>query len=120
MVRRLRIQCVPMPNSPAKARLNPQEVCDLLGVTMYALRKWRSPKRLKLGTADPLYLPATPDPADPRIVWYAREDVLAFCRRNDRYEARFLAAFAPDDALASLYPTPTQPLPGLFSLANQP
>ncbi len=92
-----------MPRPPAKARLNPQEVCELLGVTMFALRRWRNPARLAGGLSSPLYLPATPDPSDPRIVWYATEDVMAFCRRNERYLDRWLASFSPTDALALLY-----------------
>jgi hypothetical protein len=77
---------------------------------MNALRKWRRPERLTKGRSDPLYLPATPDPSDPRIVWYATKDVLAFCRRNDRYATRLLAtAYTPVSLLLGI--PPHDPIP---------
>ena len=91
-----------MPHA-TKARLNPQEVCELLDVTMFALRRWRNPARLAGGLSSPLYLPGTPDPSDPRLIWYSTDDVVAFCRRNERYRDRWLAAFAPTSALSSLH-----------------
>lgn len=63
---------------------------------MNALRKWRNPARLSLGRQDPLFLPATPDPSDSRIVWYSDDDVVAFLRRNSNYAEVVFSCLVPE------------------------
>lgn len=78
-----------------KDRYNPAEVREMLNVSNDLLKLWRSPARLKGGTANPLYLPVVKDSPNSKSVWYLHDDLVAFLRRNDKYQDRFLASFAP-------------------------
>jgi len=83
--------------------LTPDDVIAILGCTKVDLKNWRRPHILKGKEANPRYLPAIPDPADPdnpqKPHLYRRADIVRFLRHPEKgvYREQVLAALLPDE-----------------------